>query len=244
MDEQASFAPQAVLGRRRSGWNRLVAVVPALALAAMVWTGISGARLGVDVAAATSGAAAARPIGVAPSDGDQPAGKPGYPPSGSLRYPAQVIGFDVQGLAHVQAQRLGRGKPIAIAGWYVTTAITDCPPLAAKYRPAVFPLARGHTDSWAYCDRSGVLYASRPAPDGRMPTDDLDNNTPAALGLPAVAVSLVVGVVLPEELEVIGADAMPVVVVGHFVSSGGGPWCGAPGCPDELVVDYLGWSSV
>lgn len=238
MDEQASFEPQAVLAGPRAGWNRLAVVVPAIALAAIAWAGASGARSDQTVAGVPDAAAAAPSIG-----GNA------YPPSGAVRaprYPAQVIGFDVKRLDDVQAHGLGRDAPIAIAGWYVATAITDCPPLAAFYRAGSLPEVRrdiAAVDSWAFCDRSGVLYASRPALDGRMPTDDLDNNQPAVLGLPAVAVKMTTGVVVPPQLEMIGAAATPVVVVAHFVPSGGGPWCGSSGCAQELVVDYLAWAA-
>jgi hypothetical protein len=60
-------------------------------------------------------------------------------------------------------------------------------------------------------------------------------------GLPAVAVTLVVGVVVPPELEMIGADSTEVVVVGRFVESGDG--CRIPaGCRRELVVDHVAWT--
>jgi hypothetical protein len=46
----------------------------------------------------------------------------------------------------------------------------------------------------------------------------------------------VVGVVVPSELEVIGADATEVVVVGRFVETIAG------GCAPELVVDRVAWA--
>jgi len=42
MDERATFEPQAVLTRRRAGRNRLLLVVPVLAIAATAWAGLSG----------------------------------------------------------------------------------------------------------------------------------------------------------------------------------------------------------
>jgi hypothetical protein len=138
----------------------------------------------------------------------------------------------VQRLDDIRPRRLGRDDVIAVAGWYVATAITDCPPLAAIYREGSLPEVRGDADEWAFCDRFGVLYASRP---------DLDESPPSA-GLAAVAVTLVVGVVVPPELEVIGADATEVVVVGRFVEPGDG--CRVRlGCRRELVVDHVAWTS-
>jgi hypothetical protein len=236
MDEQASFETRAVIEPRRAGWNRLVIAIPVLTLAAMVWAGASGAgsdraitesQHAVAVVGSSIGAVASPNVALPPGD-------PGYP--------AQVIGLDVQRLDVVQARGLGRDAPIAISGWYVVNSITDCPPLATIYRSASLPEVGGDIDSWAYCDRSGVLYASQPDPEGRMPTDDLDNNQPAALGLPAVAVTLLKGVVMPPGLETIGADATPVVLVAHFDESREG--CGVPaGCAQELVVDHLGWAA-
>jgi hypothetical protein len=236
MDEQASFEPKAVLAPRRAGWNRFAIAVPALALAAIAWAGASGA--GSDRAVAESPhlvAVAAPSIEVVASPA---VARPPRDP----RYPAQVVGLDVQRLDVVQAQGLGRDTPIAVAGWYVATAIADCPPLAALYRTASLPELRGDADEYAFCVRSGVLYASRLDFNVRLAMDHLEGNRSREAGLPAVAVTLEVGVVVPPELELIGGDATPVVVVGHFVHSGGG--CGVPaGCARELVVDHLAWAA-
>jgi hypothetical protein len=226
MDQEASFAPRTVLEQRRARWNRLAIVVPALALVAVAWAGLSGTRSDHEAAVASAAAAVtASSMDVVPSPAVA------LPPQ-AARYPSQVIGLDVHRLDGVQIGGLSPDTPIAVAGWYVPTAITHCPPLAAIYRPASLPEIRGDADSWAFCERSGVLYASRPDLDARPLTDDLADNRSKHAGLPAVAVTLVVGVVVPRELEVIGADATPVVVVGQFVDSGG---------PRELVVDYLAW---
>ena len=87
-----------------------------------------------------------------------------------------------------------------------------------------------------------MLYASRPDLDERLPTDNLnEDNRSNNGGLPSVAVTLAVGVVAPPELEMIGADATEVVVVGRFVEVGDG--CGGPaGCRLELVVDHVAWT--
>jgi hypothetical protein len=236
MDEQASFEPKAVLAPRRAGWNRLAIVVPALALAAVAWAGASGAGSDGEVAASPQVVAAAAPsIEVVGSP-------PVALPPRAANYPAKVLGLDVHRLGDVQTRGLDRDTPIAVAGWYVATAITDCPPLAAIYRAAALPEVRGDADEAAFCDRSGVLYASRPHLEVGLPTDDLADNRPWELGLPAVAVTLVIGVVVPRELEIIGAGATPVVVLGRFVESGRG--CPAPaGCARELVVDHLAWAA-
>jgi hypothetical protein len=158
------------------------------------------------------------------------------------RYPAQVLGLDVQRLDDVQPSGLGRDTPFAVAGWYVATAITDCPPLAAIYRTGSLPEVRGDADEWAFCQRSGVLYASRPDLDEGLRTSNLEDKRSKDPGHLAIAVTLVVGVVVPRELEMIGADATPVVVVGRFIESGDG--CGVPaGCPPGLAVDHLAWAA-
>jgi len=208
MDEQASFQARAVLAPRRARLSRLALLLPVVALVAVAWAGASGARsdpMTADVANAT----------------------PVPAPSVRPQYPSRVVGLDVQRLDDVQYRRLGRDDVIAVAGWYVATAITDCPPLAAIYREAALPEdRRGEADEWAFCDRSGMLYTS--------PSRDA--------ALPAVPVTLVAGVIVPPELEIIGADATEVVVVGRFVESGDG--CRVPhGCRRELVVDHVAWTS-
>ena len=235
MDEQASFEPRAVLAPRGAGRNRLAVTVPALALVAVAWAGLNGAPSSDHANAPDGVAIAAASIDVAPS----PAVAIRH---GPLRYPAQVIGINVEGLDVAKARALGPDTPVAIAGWYVPTAVFDCPPLAAIYRPASLADIRDHADSWAYCERSGVLYASQPGvEDQRPPTNNLEDNRSKDAGLPAVAVTVAISVVMPPELEVVGSDATPVVVVGRFVESNRG--CGSPAvCRRELVVDHLAWA--
>ncbi len=92
---------------------------------------------------------------------------------------------------------------------------------------------------WAFCERSGVLYASWPGLE-RL-SMGTEHNGRANAGLSAVAVTLVRGVMVPPELEMIGGDATEVVVVGAFMESGEG--CGIPaGCTTELVVYHLAWT--
>jgi hypothetical protein len=177
-----------------------------VALVATAWVGVSGARS--DQVTAEIANATAVPA-----------------PSLRPQHPAQVVGLDVQRLDDVQGRSLRRDEVIAVAGWYVATAITDCPRLAALYRQGSLPEVRGDADELAFCERSGVLYASQSK----------------SAGLPGVDVKLVVGVVVPPELEVIGADATEVVVVGRFVEPGDG--CRVPyGCRRELVVDHVAWT--
>jgi len=235
MDEQASFEPRSVLGSRRGRWNRLRVIVPALALASIAWIGISGQHQGGDIATGEKAAKASSTAAVAlPAD---------VQASTEVAIPTQALGLAVHRLDSVQPEHLERGAVIAIAGWYVATAIADCPPLDAFYRAGALPEVRGDiaaVDTWAFCERTGVLYAAQPVPDGRLPTDDLDNNTPAAFGLPAVATSMVIGVVAPPQLETIGGAPTPVVVIGHFAA---GPNCpDRPACKPQLVVDYLPWA--
>ena len=216
MDEQASFEARAVLPPRRAGRNRLAIVVPALALFGIAFAGYSGGRL--DQHAKPTDAAAVVP----PSPSAAPLAQ-------VVRYPEEVIGLPVHPLVDVQEQGLGRDAPIAIKGWYVATAITDCPPLDAFYRAGALPEVRDDiatVDSWAFCRRTGVLYASRP---GYNPA-----------GVPLVQATLITGVVVPPALEKIGAAATQVVLIAHFAPAGG---CRGPRCVTELLVDYLGWAA-
>jgi len=52
------------------------------------------------------------------------------------------------------------GSHWAVAGWYVATDIVDCPPRAAIERTGSLLEIRGDADALAFCERSGVLYAS------------------------------------------------------------------------------------
>jgi hypothetical protein len=144
-----------------------------------------------------------------------------------------VLGLDVHHLADVRPRGSGPDEIVVVAGWYVTTAITDCPPLAAIYRDGALPWVRGDVDAWTFCDRSGVLYGTRPDPYERAH---------ANAWIPTVSVSIVVGVIVPLELETIGAEATEVVVIGRFVESGDGCRASAA-CSRTLVVDHLAWAA-
>jgi len=230
MDEQASFEARAVLPPRRAGRNRLATGLPVLALIGIAFAGFSGGRSEQDARPTDAVAALAPTPGTAP-------------PAQAVRYPTAVIGLGVHGLVDVQAQGLGQDAPVAIAGWYVATAITDCPPLDAFYRAGALPEVRNDiatVDSWAFCRRTGVLYASRPDLEERLPTSNPEDNQAQDAALPSVAATLITGVVVPPALEKIGAAATQVVVVAHFAPAGG---CRGPRCVTELLVDYLPWSA-
>jgi hypothetical protein len=236
MDDQASFEPRAVLGRGRNSRNRLLIVVPVMAFASIAWAGLSGPRSDADAtaesAATTAPALPAAPVAASPL----PVTRAAAPD-----YPTRLLGFAVHRLDDVQPAELGPDDVTAIAGWYVATATIDCPPLAAMYRAGSPLEISSGTDSWAFCDRSGVLYASRPDLEQRLPTNNLEDNRSKGAGLPVVAAELTVGIRVPPELEVIGAEATPVVVLGRFVDSNAG--CGSPAvCRRVLAIDHVGWA--
>jgi hypothetical protein len=219
MSEPTSFEVRTVLVPKRRRLARLVLVLPVVALVAIAWAGISGARSDRPTAAIPRSTAVAAPSSTVA--GSTPA-----------VVPVNVIGLHVQRLDEVRTGSLGRDDVIAVAGWYVATAITDCPPFAGIERPGALPDIRGDADGAAFCNRSGFLYASPP---------DVQDSWSGS-GLPAVDVSIVVGVVLPPELEVIGADATEVVVIGRLVQSGTGCRAGTD-CSRELVIDHVAWSA-
>jgi hypothetical protein len=204
MGGEQSFEARAVIEPRRPRLARLVLLLPVAALVVVAWAGMTGApahRATADNPDAT----------LAPT--------PSLPPP--VR-PAQVIGLAVHRLADLQPRALGRFDVMAIAGWYVPTAITDCPAQAAIYRAGSLPELRHDTDALAYCVRFGVLYPTRPDPE-----DDRSENA----RLNGVAVTIVVGVVVPAQLEVVGTGPTEVVIVGRFVGSG-----------DTLLVDHVAWT--
>jgi len=121
---------------------------------------------------------------------------------------------------------------IAVAGWYVATAITDCPPLAAIYRDGSLPEVRGDADSLAFCRRSGVLYASQSGLDQR-----------ANAGITAVPATVVIGVIVPLQLEIVGGESTEVVVLGRLVEPGAAcPATVRAACRPELLVDHIAWT--
>jgi len=218
VSEQPGFEAHAVIAPRRRRLTRLALLVPAIALVAIALAGFSGARTEPLTADGY------RVTAAAPS--------PSAAASTSALAPRQVIGLPVERLAVVQARSLGRDDVVAVAGWYVPTEITDCPALAALYRQGSLPEVRGDADTAAFCDRFGVLYASQP---------DLEDGWARRAALPAFGAAITMGVVVPPQLEVIGAGATEVVVVGRFVESGDG--CRVPtDCPREFVIDHVAWT--
>jgi hypothetical protein len=234
MDEQA-FEARAVLAPRRARVSRLLLLVPVLALAVTAWAGAS-ARSDRSVADVPQVSA------VTKLSTDGPASPSGVaPPLGVPAYPAQALGLRVQRLDEIVARGLVRDRVIAVAGWYVPTAIADCPPLVALFRTSSVPELGAKSDEWAFCERSGMFFGSGPSPDQRLPTNNVEDDPSMVADHPPVPVTLAFGVVVPPELEMIGAPATPVVVIGRFVDISDG--CPLPvGCEVGLLVDHVAWT--
>jgi hypothetical protein len=225
MDENAGFEARPVLTPRRARRSRLALLLPVVTFVAFAWAGISGPH-GNQAPAETAAPAA---IGA-----QSPGGVASTPAVARLPRPAPatVVGLEVRRLDEVEPRSLGRDELIAVVGWYVATSITDCPPLASLYRDVTVPGASSGAYGWAYCRRTGVLYTS--PPDVR--------ESPAGSGhIGVVRATIVRDVLMPPELEIIGARATQVVVVGHFVGAGAG-CAAADGCDPALMVDYIGWT--
>jgi hypothetical protein len=217
MDEEATFEARAVLPPRRKRTAWLVFLVPVIALVVVAWAGLSGAPAKHSTTAVVPGPTTVNvpPIAVNP------------------RYPAVVVGLPVQPLGDLQLGSFGFDSVIAIAGWYVPTAITNCPPLPAIYRDGALPYLRGDADKLAFCVRSGMLYPSRP--------DLRPGGSPDAV--PAgVAVEVVVGVIMPRELETVGTDPTQVVVLGRFGKVNDACSTTGVGCSRELLLDDVAWT--
>lgn len=201
--EQDTFEARAVLAPRRPRVARLALLVPVIALVVVASAGLSGPprQSTADSPAAMAAATSS--------------------PRPQVR-PTEVVGLDVHRLADVQPRALGRDEAVAVTGWYVATGVTDCPALAAIYRDGSLPWFRGDADTLAFCVRLGALYPTRPDPD-----DDRSENT----RLPAVAVTVMVGVIMPTQLETVGTDPTEVVIIGRFVQGG-----------HELLLDHVAWT--
>ena len=232
MDEQARFETRAVLAPKRTRRSRLALLVPALALVATAWAGLSG-RSEQGIARESSAAPTTQAIAAAASP-------VGAEPPGAAEPPAQALGLEVHRLDELDPRRLGSADVLAIAGWYLATEITDCPPLADAFRQTAGPDADRKVDAWRFCQRSGVLFASQPSFDGQ-PGNDLEENSGGDSQLPAIDVMVDEHVVMPPQLEVLGGDPTAVVVLGRFVDPD--ERCHWPmDCPRQLVIDHVAWS--
>jgi hypothetical protein len=234
MDEQAAFETRSVLPPRHSALSRLALLLPALALVATAWLGLSG-RSGQDAGASPNAAAVAEPSQAAersPGVTEQP---------GAAQPPARALGLEVHALDELDPGELDRNEVLAISGWYLATEITNCPPLADLLRETAGPAADGYVDSWRFCERSGVLFATQPMFKGGQPANAFEENRSKNSGLPAIDVTVDEHVVMPAQLELIGGDATPVVVFGRFVEPD--DRCHWPmDCPYQLVVDQVAWT--
>lgn len=218
MTEPTGFEAHAVLVPRRRRLARFALLLPVVALVATAWAGLSGPRSDRTTADAPDPTATATPSRAVTR-------------SIATVAPSVVIGLPVHRLDEAQTRAVG-GEVVAVAGWFLPTAITDCPQFAAFYRAGSPPEVHGDADSLAFCSRSGVLYASQP---------DVQDRSSRSVAAPAVGVTIVAGVIVPSALEMIGADATEVVVVGRFVDFGDG--CRVRvNCPRELVVDHVAWT--
>ncbi len=225
MHEPTAFETRPVLGPGRARRNRFAVLVPLIALGAIAAIGLTGSRSNpttADLPSATTWQSAT-PSSAAASEAP---------------YPTEALGLAVHPLDDLQLARLNRDDVVAIEGWYLPLATTNCPagvPSQQSPPPEIQP----GFDPWAYCERSGVLYAASPGVDGRLlPATSPDHG---GIGPEAVSASLLHGVRLPAALETTHPVAMQVVLLGHFVESSSA--CMLLGaCPSELVVDYLAWS--
>jgi hypothetical protein len=223
MDEEATFEARAVLAPKRRRVSRFALAVPAVALAAIAATGLIGPH---ERRAITELVPPPTPL-VSPSPRPQ--------------HPSTVLGLPVQRLDALRPLALDPDHELAVAGWYSTTAITGCPPLAAIYRDGALPYLRGDSDKLAFCVRSGMLYAAEPVPGLPQPTTAPRQGPAADPTMSVVAVTVAIGVVMPQDMEVIGASSTEIVVLGRFVPRRAGcVFLG--GCGRDFVVDYVAWT--
>lgn len=220
MDEQATFEPQAVLGRRRAGWNRLLLLVPAVALALTAWAGLSGPRspYGLDnkpVDNAMAEVSTAPVVVAAPSRA--PSG-PGYPPT--------VIGLDVQAVDDLERYPPRDDLAVAIAGWYVAGATRSCPLPTVGSPPAFVAELGVDANGRTFCARSGLLFFASPGADA---------DTVAPL-----SVALTPGVVVPAVVNETARTPSAVVLVGRMAAADAA--AGRAVSPFKLLVDRVVWA--
>ncbi len=236
MEEQASFEPRAVLAPRRAGSNRVAVIVPALALAATAWAGLSGPRAASDVAnLQREPSVAAPPTATAPAPTVAPA-------PGGARYPTAVLGLDVRTLLDLDP--VARADAVvAVAGWYMPSSKSNCPP-TTDVAPRAYVAELGVVaDRETFCARFGQLFPAAPLAYGGPSDQTIWQAVRRTNGLTTIAVAMTPGVVVPEAISVGGAFvAAPVVLVGRIVDPGS--MCAAHvGCPPELAVDRVVWAA-
>lgn len=215
-----------MLGPRLARRTRLTLLVPAAALVVIAALGVSGAPRDHSTAQVLDPAAVAAPS--SSPEGVTPTAPTARTTAAQPERPAQVFGLDVKRLGDVEPAAFDRDDIVVITGWYVPTAITDCPRLAAIYEDGALPHVRGDADALTFCVRSGLLYASRP--------DLREDRFKERRAIPA---RFVIGVVAPLGLEIVGGRPTEVVLLGRFVPADG---CRTrSGCPGELVVDHVAW---
>ena len=237
MDEQATFETQAVLTRRRAGWNRLLIVLPVIAFGLTAWAGLSGPRSDTDQAvtetATASGAASTGLVAMPRLPQAQFAG-PGFP--------TRALGLEVQALDEIPPQGDRGDAAIAVSGWYVATAMTACPAGPDPAPPGLADQLGVDADPRTFCARVGVLHATQPAAEEGPAASKPDDDGVVGTGLASVEATLTPGVVVPPELEDVAGDATPVVFVGRLVD--GSKVCWEPwGCPAALLVDRVVWAA-
>lgn len=220
VDEEATFEARPVLAPGRARGARFGLLVPVVVFVVIAWAALNGPRPDRTTAVVPDSTVSVQSVAIE------------SPPAAETPFPAEVIGLAVQPLGELQVGRLGFDSVVAIAGWYVPTAITDCPPLPAIYHDGALPYFRGDADKSVFCVRSGVLYPSRP----NLSSDGTPDVVPAG-----VAVEVVVGVIMPLDLETVGTDASQVVVIGRFGKTSEGCRNGV-GCSRELLVDHVAWT--
>jgi hypothetical protein len=231
MDEPATFEARAVLAPRRARRAHLLLALPVVALVAVAGTGLTAhhddrstadARTAASAAADAAGppvVAAMHPTGLSPSAAPESA------------FPTEVIGLGVQRLGAVLPLSLHADDVVVIAGWYVATSVGDCPRVTIAQPDRPLAAFEHVPDPEAYCDRSGVLFDSRPSDTGPF----------GSSGFPVITTSLVHGVEVPAALEVVGAEPQQVVVVGRLVLGVNG--CErVDGCSRQLLVDHVAWT--
>ena len=225
MDEQASFEPRAVLGPRRGGTSRLTVIVPALALAATAWAGLSGPRASSDVANAPPQTV----VAAAPSDGGPaPTAAPAPAATG---YPLTVLGLQVRRLLDLDAAAR-RDAVLAVEGWYFPGAVSRCPSTTDVAPPAYVAELGVVADPDTFCERSGLLLISPPFAHGPPSDQTIWQAVRRTSGITSLAVTMTPGVPVPAALT--GAEAaagVQAVLVGRMVDAG------------SMVVDRVVWAA-